>query len=739
MDISLINAGLAAGAALAAVPVILHLFMKQTPKHVIFPALRLIRERQKRSKKKLQVKNWLLLLARMALLALMALALARPTIVTEASIGDVEVPTAIGLVFDTSLSMSYKQPDKTRLALAKERALEVLKKTPSTSEVFVVDSSEPGVPPPLSPDAARKRIEALEIRPVNRRLNDAVGQAYAAVAAAEKPRHEVYVLTDLVRSSWDADRPVENLEKRKAVKTGVRTYVLRLTPRDVRDVSVVDARPVSEVVTEGEPLVIRAKLRSQGPASERVAKLVLDGKIRDQKVVKIEADGEQTVSFEPIKADATVPLHQGEVRLAGSPDPLEFDDVRYFSYAVTPAANVLIVADQPSYDADFLRNAIDPSPDALAPGAARPFRAEVVSTEKFSGEAANLGKRYRCVFLNNVESLGDADWKRLTQFVRDGGGLVVGLGNRCRPESYDSTLASQLLPASLEKRSELSVKEPATFGEAPDATHPLFSRFTRELLETLSQVPVYRYWKVKPNQGSRTLLTYTDKSPALVERVFNEPRPGRVLLWTTPLSRRSNIKSADAWNEFPLPQVGWSYWWLMRQTVAYTAETNEQGLNFEAGANVVLAVDPTRRYKKYIVQSPDQKDGAGDPQNAPEGGNSLVVVAPPRLGNWGVKASGSDGKADALGFSVNAPEDEARFVPLEAADLDKLFGGKKQYALADDPESLERVVDVGRVGRELFPWLMFLIMIVVTLESILANRFYREPGSTAAGAVAGAA
>ena len=43
------HAGLAAGAALAALPVILHLFMRQTPKHVIFPALRLIRERQKRS------------------------------------------------------------------------------------------------------------------------------------------------------------------------------------------------------------------------------------------------------------------------------------------------------------------------------------------------------------------------------------------------------------------------------------------------------------------------------------------------------------------------------------------------------------------------------------------------------------------------------------------------------------------------------------------------------------------
>src|SRR4051795_3761942 len=107
MDLSLVHAGLAAGAALAAIPVILHLFMKQTPKHVIFPALRLIRERHKRSRKKLKVKNWLLLLARMAVLALMALALARPALNSETSLGDQEVPTALAFVFDTSMSMQY--------------------------------------------------------------------------------------------------------------------------------------------------------------------------------------------------------------------------------------------------------------------------------------------------------------------------------------------------------------------------------------------------------------------------------------------------------------------------------------------------------------------------------------------------------------------------------------------------------------------------------------------------------
>ena len=121
------------------------------PKHVIFPALRLIQERQKQSKKRMRVKNWLLLLARMALIAFMALALGRPSLYSQAPLGSESQPTALGLVFDTSLSMGYIEKDKTRLDEAKERADEIVSKLPDSSLVFVVDSAEPPVPVGLSP------------------------------------------------------------------------------------------------------------------------------------------------------------------------------------------------------------------------------------------------------------------------------------------------------------------------------------------------------------------------------------------------------------------------------------------------------------------------------------------------------------------------------------------------------------------------------------------------------------
>ncbi|GAC1464728.1 MAG: hypothetical protein NVSMB9_03670 [Isosphaeraceae bacterium] len=720
MDISLIHTGLAAGAALAALPVVLHLFMRQTPKHVIFPALRLIRERQKRSKKRLRIKNWLLLLARMALLALMALALARPTIVSEASIGDQEVPSAIGLVFDTSLSMGYKQPDKTRLDLAKERAFELLKRTPSSSMVFVVDSADPGIPPGLSPAAARKRIESLTLRAANRSLNSAVGLAYSAVTVSDRPRHEVYVLTDLARSAWDLERTVDGLEKVARDKIGLRTCVLRLTPRDVQDVAVIDARPTSGVVVEGEAVEIMARIRSVGPRTTRVAELWIDGVLRDKKPVELLANGEVEVRFQPLKADPSRASHQGHVRVTGPPDPVDFDDIRYFSFHVKAATNVLVVSDLAD-DAQFVSRAIDPEAKTIRPGAPRPYRAERISTGKFAEKTENLGKRYRCIFLNNVSALSDADWGRLSAFVREGGGLVVGLGGRVQTESYQGSTALQVLPANVESIANLD--NPTTFGQVADYTHPLFSRYSKQLDEMLAQVPVNRYWKATVPQGSRVLLFHGDRSPALIERVFNGPRTGRALLWTTPLSRRPGVAPGDAWSEFPNPLLGWSFFYLMNQSVSYLSGTMEDATNFEAGKDVVLPLDPTQRLKDYIVQDPERK--TSERLTPPERSDSLVVVAPQQLGNWSVKASGTEGNERVMGFSLNSPVSETQFAQLDEENLNRLFGGKKQYTLADDSKSFRGVIDRLRVGSELFPWLMFIIMILVTVESVLANRFYK--------------
>ncbi len=730
----MINAGLAAGTALAALPVILHLFMRQTPKHVIFPALRLVRERQKRSKKRLRVKNWLLLLARMAVLALMALALARPRLYSQMPLGDQSVPTALGLVFDTSLSMSYKEKDKTRLDEAKERALAILDQIPDSSLVFPVNSADPVAPYGLTPAAARQWIDNLTIRPVNRPLNSAMGQVYPKVVECDRPRHEVYVLTDLARSSWNPEQPAEGLDRVAKAKTTpggkIATFILRLGSHEVNDVAIDAAAPAKNFVTQGESVEIKGQIRAQGakPAS-RVVEFYLDGVKKGEKPVEIPPGGQVEVSFATPTRLPEGEMHRGELRLGGTPDPLEFNDNRYFTFKVRPAYKVLLISDQPG-DADFVAFALDPDP---SPSASSGFQIDRVRPKELPAQYRDTLKDYAAVFVLNVEAFEDEDsWGLLNGYAHEGGGLVFGLGDRCNPDNYNGPTASQILPAQLEPNRP--TKGETTFGKVADVTHPLFQRYAAEIDPQLALVPVYRYWSVKPPEGSRVLLSYADGAPALLERTFKGSKTGRVLLWTTPLSRRARRSDRGSWNEFPLPVYGWAFLALMNETVPYLAGTSNEQLDFEAGENVLLFLGPGARYQSFLLMGPDTKTPDSLAPSATS--DYLEIVAPQMLGQWTVMAKDAENQQTRLGFSLNPPRSESQLVPLETKELDAIFG-KDGYALAEDATTLQKYQDTVRVGNELFPWLMMLILIIVTLENLLANTFYKEsPRPPPAGASA---
>jgi hypothetical protein len=724
MNISLMHAGLAAGAALAAIPVILHLFMRQTPKHVIFPALRLIKERHKRSKKQLKVKNWLLLAARMLLLILMALALARPSLNSETSLGDGEVPTARAFVFDTSMSMQYTEQGNNRLTEAKNRAIEILKKTTDDSEIFVVDSADPVKPQALSTVSARKRIDALTLRAANKPLNPAVVQASQAVSASSLGRREVYVLTDLAGSAWElgSSRTIEDLAKlRKDKLKKINTYVLKLTPKEVKDVAVISAEPTSSIVAEGEPVEIKATLRSSGSAVDRVVEFQLDGKKRGEKVVKIAANGEAEVIF-AAPANLEQGLHQGRIKLGtGGVDFMEFDDVRYFSFKVQPPMKVLIVADvatSQDLDAFFVRSALAPMPSIGSPDAvASPYKIDRETRKQFQDRNRLSTKDYAAVFLLNVDSLTASDWGRLSTFVREGGGLVVAPGDRASADSYGSN-ASGILPATLEEKKQAPAG--MNFGKMV-SEHPLFNRHPKLLDPELTAWPIYRYWSVKPTENSRTLLFYADGSPALLERAIKGPKAGHVLLWTTPLSRRADRTEAAAWNEFP---NSWAFVDIMNQTVPYLAGTASEQLNYEAGQDAVLTIDPSSKASSYSVLAPDAK--TADRISAPTTSDILPIPSLQKEGQWKVEGKGPAGSDSHLGFSVNVSPLESQVVALKKDDLNGLFGGKDNYQIANDAAELERAQTIGYIGYDLFPWLMFLILALVTAENLLANKFHRN-------------
>src|SRR5436309_1177821 len=127
------------GLTLIGVPVLLHLIMKQKPRHLLFPAFRFLLERHRTNQRKLRLRHLLLLALRLLLVIGICLALARPRIFSDRLNLTGERPVAAVLVFDTSLSMGYQAAGETRLDVAKRRAQELLDELPDGSKFAVLD------------------------------------------------------------------------------------------------------------------------------------------------------------------------------------------------------------------------------------------------------------------------------------------------------------------------------------------------------------------------------------------------------------------------------------------------------------------------------------------------------------------------------------------------------------------------------------------------------------------------
>jgi hypothetical protein len=739
MDFSLIHAGLAAGAALAVVPLIIHLVMRQTPKRIVFPALRLLQKRHQRSTKRLRVKNWLLLLARMALVALMALALARPALNARVPLGDREVPTALVLVVDTSLSMGYVDKGQSRLDEAKRVAGQILRKLPESSQVYLIDSGVPAVPAPVSPSAARKRLDGLELRAANRPLNQGLERAYEALAESRRdlPRLETYILTDLARSSWEPGQQIPGRDRVKE-RSGrdVATYLIRLAPEEVRNAAVValEARPAAEPEADGRrAFEIVATIRNAGPAASRLVEFELNGAKRGQQDVDLPADGQVEITFRT-PTNLEPGLHQAAVRLDGV-DPLPHDNDRFVTFESSPAFDVLVVYDpdpddEPRFiDATFVAGALDPQATGI------PNRVETLATDQFQGRFPRDLNTFSCVVMNNVARLPAAAWGQLAEHVRNGGGLVIALGENTDPGDYTSEAARSVIPG--QPGTPVSPAGGTAFGDLIDPSHPLFTPFTREIAADLANIPVFTYRAFRPIEAPyvRSLLSYQDGAPALIEATYDGPEIGRVLVWTTPLSRRPTPDDPDAWNEFPNPLAGWSFLALMQRTVPYLAGASGSRLNYEAGEIVILPLEPSVRAPGYVVQGPS--DRLSERINPDRDAAELIIEGPEAAGHWTVLPASRDTSAadrPPLGFSINPRPEEANFRVLEAEELEGMLGDPETFALANSPDEIERVQRTGRVGREIFPWLMVLILLLLTAENYLANRFHREPAATASAA-----
>lgn len=699
---------LLAGSALIAIPVILHLVMRRKSRQLTFPALRFVQKRREANRRRMQLRHWLLLALRCLLVAGLAFALARPTLKGSGLKGKEGAPLAVAVVVDNSLRMQYVRQNRSRLEEASAAATDLVRKLPEDAQAAICDlgRTASGFAPDLS--AAASRLEHLRPTADARHLTAVITEAISLVAQQTERRQEVFVFTDLTAAAWPDDG-VAQVNAALADAPEVRLYVFDAGVKSPKNASLRELEIRRSLLRPGEPLHLEAPLASNLAGERPLVELYLandDGQLekRGQQIAEFDAEGRARATFEV--ADLPLGTHQGSVQLTAA-DPLSVDNTRYFTVEVRPPARVLLLAERPQ-DARFVSEALCPT---LAEGANR-FECEV-KTFATAGDA-NLDD-FQAVLLLDPSALADDLWNRLWEFASSGGGVGVFLGHNADFKAFNAEAPQRLLPGKLQR-----ISREETYLRPRRMDHPALVAL-RDYAESIPwpMSKVFRFWQFEDvNSDAYVVAQFANDEPAIFERPAGR---GRMLITSTPFSDPPEPEGREAWNL--LPVQAWPFLGICDQLVGYLAQDAEGKLDYLAGETARVRLARDERVSSYVLRLPDGQAAS----RVAAGDGELAVGVTDALGNYRLTAGGEKQRLDS-GFSVNASADVSDLARIDPAKLVEALPNDR-VEMADDLGSVEDYVDVGRSGRELYPWAIMLVAFVWASEHVLANRFYRPAPS----------
>ena len=163
----------------------------------------------------------------------------------------------------------------------------------------------------------------------------------------------------------------------------------------------------------------------------------------------------------------------------------------------------------------------------------------------------------------------------------------------------------------------------------------------------------------------------------------------------------------------------WQFLVFSHDLIRYLSRESAGRFNYQAGEEAIVRWDSERNMENYLFRTPD---GAQQSRIVPAGRDFLTLVETNQPGQYRVLDAAPDSDF-AVGFSVNAPAEESNLKKLAADDLNAMFG-ENRYRISRNLDELERIVTEGRLGQELFPQVLFLVILVFCGEHLVSNRFY---------------
>lgn len=751
---TLLNGLLALGALAFTVPLVIHLLFRSRFRTIDWGAMHLLENVIRVNRRRLQLMNLLLLLLRCLLPVLLAFCLARPVLTGFRSLpGD--APQSLVLLIDDSRSMSTRDESGiARIDQAKQSLREMLGSLSRRDEVILIRASEMDAPPATmgAEDALQKlRTLTAETGPAN------LGQLIrAGVDAAQQASHQqrrVLVVSDF-QSQGLGDATMQTLNRLstnladESIRPVVSFLNLGVNSDQLSNVSVESLSVDSPAVVAGRGARFSATIRNASDTPIRDLRVVwsIRGKALEPRTLSISP--RSTATSRLTRRIEDVGVHEVTVAIEHG-DALIEDNRRSIGVDVIREVNVLLVDGQPSNrpldgETDFLAIALSPfafggqdQPDAV--------RTTVVSESKLSRELAD--KQPDIVVMANVKEPRNDSRKALAQFVHQGGALIVFDGDQVKTDSYNQAWksgdVSWLLPATLgdfvgEKTSKDA--EPLPLGLSNGQYSP-WDVLGDADLQPFAKVEVYGYRQMKINEPepvesggqtedndtlnatAMTLLSMSNGDPLILKARRGR---GQVVQFAVPCDA--------AWTTLPMRLV---YLPMMQQLVLDLAGSRKQttidvGNAFSVPISELLTLGPTGdavdtdKPRTYTIETPGDTETAIEPSG--DDSAQLMFARANRPGVYRIRQKTPMREetpvVDATIRILEVPASESRLRDAEPNRLTAAAAAVEANVYTDI-QSLQSDDRTRRYGREIWRWLLVLLLVAMIAELFVQQRSIR--------------
>ena len=549
MGLSWINPLYLAGTLLLVLPILIHLVQRHRANGIKFPSLMFLERIPLREKRRLEIRNWLLLLLRCLLLLLIVLAFARPFLVGET--GPVALDserTDSVIVIDRSYSMRIAD----HWQQAQHMALDLVDRKQAQDRIAVIVFDENAtVVSDLSSNVENLRTVIRRQAPGMRatRLRLGMEQAARLLDASNASSRQVLLISDFQASalrSGEIPKINQDIE-------------LKMLPVDVASVtntaiSSLTIGPPSRNTVDEYSLKVEVTNHAADWLDQQL-RLTVNGRQLATRDLRLAPGSTLSEIFDNLGTGGDVV--RGVVSL--NDDDLSIDNNAFFVYSSKQQVPVLIVESmQPRPNQSlYLENALRLSRNPV-------FRIKRLRWQELNPEdLAN----WAVIIVNDASIPGGRLGSALQGFVAAGGGLLVATGENFRgnwPVGDDGFLPGSPLGRVASKPGKaLELSEIAS-------DHPLTNDPSVPKGIDLSSARIFSYRNFRTSARDQVLARYSDGAPALMETSQSQ---GRTLVLTSTLDTH--------WNDLALQPAFLPF---LHQALRYLADFESYPRGIEIGS-----------------------------------------------------------------------------------------------------------------------------------------------------------